>query len=85
MSHEASEVFEREFLPLRGRLIEVAAALDRVARAEGAVDDDPRMKQVRQTLGLLATEAHDSNRAELAQMIFSLPYVAQWRDESSRP
>ena len=53
---KAKEVFEREFLSLRGKLIEVAAALDRVARAEGSVDDDPRMEQVRRSLELLASQ-----------------------------
>jgi hypothetical protein len=84
MSAKASEVFEREFLPLRGKLIEVAAALDRLARAEGALDDDPRMKQVRRTLEFLSNVVQGSDRAELVQMIFSLPYLAEWREEFAR-
>ncbi len=85
MSAKASEVFEREFLPLRGKLVEVAATLDRLARAECVLDEEPRMKQVRRTLEFLSNVSQGSDRAELVQMIFSLPYRADWREEFARP
>jgi hypothetical protein len=75
---QASDVFEREFLPLRGKLLEVAAALDRIARAEGPLDD-PRREQVRRSLEVLCCEEAATDRAEQVQMIFSLPYDPQWR------
>ena len=75
----AGEVLAREFLPLRSRLIESAAVLDRIDRAEGGVGDDPRLEKVRQSLRVLADDASD--RAEQLQMLFSLPYRDGWRAE----
>ena len=78
MPPHASEVLDQQWLTVRARLIEVAAALDRIDRAEGSVAEDPRMKQIGQSLALLADE-HGS-RAEQLQMVFSLPYQPEWRE-----
>ena len=67
------------FSPCRCRLIELAAAIDRVGRAEGQVADDPRWQQFQQAIGVIASP--DGNRAERVQMTFSLPYVENWRHE----
>jgi len=75
----AGEMLDQEFPTVRAKLLEVAAALDRIARAKGSVDDDPRMTQTRQGLRLLADAKRD--RAEQFQMIFSLPYNEQWREQ----
>ncbi|MCR4415404.1 MAG: hypothetical protein NUV77_23585 [Thermoguttaceae bacterium] len=80
MASGATEVFEREFLSLRGKLLEVAAALDRIARAEGSVAADPRMAQVRQSLEFLAGADGRQDRVERIQLIFSLPYDPNWRN-----
>ena len=80
MATKASEVLQREFLPLRGRLIEVAAALDRLARADGSLAKDPRIEQVRRSLEILSGTAQGSDRAERVQMAFSLPYDPGWRE-----
>ncbi len=79
MSNQAKDVFEREFLPLRGKLLEVAAALDRLSRSEGDIDD-PRMEQVWKALELLG-QPTEGGKAEQVQMIFSLPYRPAWREE----
>jgi hypothetical protein len=76
---KAPEILDREFLPLRARLLEVAATMDRVRRGEGSVDDDPRMRQIRSALHLLATA--DGDFAEQFQMMFSIPYSENWREE----
>jgi len=76
----ASELLQREFLPLRGKLIEVAATLDRLARAEGSPADDPRAQQIRRSLEILAGTTQGSDRAEQVQMAFSLPYDPKWRE-----
>ncbi len=72
----AAEVLEREFLAIRCRLIELAATLDRIDRADGSVAADPRWLQMRRSLDMLATSAaaHAGGRAEGVEMIFSLPY-----------
>jgi len=63
---------DREFLGIRCRLIELAAALDRIDRAGKPADGDPRMAQIRRSLEILADDA--PHRAEQVQMVFSLPY-----------
>jgi len=82
----AAEVLDREFLAVRARLIDIAAALDRIARAEGPVTEDPvtedpRLDKIRQSLEVLAQD--ESDRAERLQMIFSLPYRDGWQKEYS--
>jgi len=74
----ASDVLQREFLSLRCKIIEVAAALDRIGRA-GGVCDDPRVEQIRRSLELVSQPRETADRAEQVQLIFSLPYDPQWR------
>lgn len=74
----ATAVFDREFLTLRGKLLEAAAALDRIDRAPGDVAD-PRAEQLRRVLAMLAQGGRREDRAEQLQMIFSLPYDPNWR------
>jgi hypothetical protein len=74
----ASEVLNREFLELRCKTLDLAAAFDRVARAEGSIDSDPRMKLLREALGTVLAQPHD--RAEQVQMIFSRPYESGWQE-----
>lgn len=76
---KAPEILDREFLPLRAKLLEVAAAMDRIRRGEGSAAADPRMRQIREALHLLATA--DGDFAEQFQMVFSIPYSENWRDE----
>lgn len=75
----AAELLEREFLTVRASLIAVAAALDRIDRAEGSVADDPRLDEIRQGLQILAGDSAD--RAEQLQLLFSLPYQEDWRED----
>lgn len=74
----ALAVLNREFLTVRSKLVDVAAALDRIGRAGGACDD-PRVDQIRRSLELLAQPRETADRAEQVQMIFSLPYDPNWR------
>ena len=73
----AAAILNREFLTVRCRLIEVAAALDRIARA-GSIDD-VRLDNIRLSLEALAQP--DGKRVERIQHIFSLPYDADWRQQ----
>ena len=72
-----SQVVDRDFLELRGRLLELAAAFDRVARAPG--DNDPRMSLIREGIGLIADM--EGNKAERVQLLFSRSYSPDWRSE----
>lgn len=72
-------VLEREFLGLRGRLLEVAATLDRIERASQSAAGDPRWTQLQEGLDAIRSPSHAAQRAQQFQMIFSLPYDPQWR------
>lgn len=75
-SQTSRETLEREFLPLRGKLLEVAAALDRIERTGEGRPDDARLEQIDRALTTLRQPGPD--RAERLQMIFSLPYEPDW-------
>jgi hypothetical protein len=74
-----SEVFDREFLSIRAKLLEVAAALDRVDRAGGSNAADVRRTQVQAAVQVLLRPEDD--RAEQLQLIFSRPFEDDWREQ----
>jgi len=75
---KAAEVLSRDFLTMRCMLLELGACLDRIARAEGNVAEDPRMIKIGQALQVLADQQAD--KAERIQMLFSLPYQENWAE-----
>ena len=75
----AAAVLEREFLPLRAKLIEIASILDRMDRSDGSVDADPRRRKVERALAIL--QSADPDRAERLQLLFSLPYDEHWQQK----
>ena len=80
---DAPEVLNREYLEIRAKLLELAAAIDRMDRAVGAVRDDPRINQILQALDVLSGDAPD--RAEQIQLIFSREYEDDWQDKFDMP
>ena len=74
----APEVFEQTFLQVRAKILEVAATLDRLDRAEAAasVRSDPRFGQIRQGLEILLSDGF--HRAAQIQEIFSDQYDPTW-------
>ncbi len=80
----ANETLEREFLTVRAKLLEIAAAIDRLERASGSITDDPRLKQIAAAIDLLQQPLDGnalSDRATAIQMVFSLPYEPAWREK----
>lgn len=75
----APQTWEREFLALRGKILEIAAALDRVERADGTIEGDARLAQINKALQTLARSGGD--RAEQIQLIFSRSFDEGWREE----
>jgi len=63
---------------MRAKLLEVAAALDRLDRAEGNPDSDRRRTQVQAAIQVLLRPEDD--RAEQIQLIFSRPYEPEWQE-----
>ena len=76
-SASAQAVLDREFLEVRARVLEIAAALDRLERADGPPAGDPRVAAIQKSIDVLQTGGGD--RAERVQLIFSLPYENSWR------
>jgi hypothetical protein len=74
---DAPELLNREFLEIRARLLQVAAALDRLDRAEGDVARDKRRIDIGKAISILAESRGD--RALRMQMVFSLPYDKDWK------
>lgn len=79
----AHALLDRHFLEVRARLLEIAATLDRLDRADSdpsvdrKSDSDPRLEQLLQGLSILQSDA--PNRAEQIQQLFSRPYSPDWR------
>jgi hypothetical protein len=74
-----NEVFDREFLPIRAKLLDVAAALDRIDHAGYLGDGDARRTQIQAAIQILLRPEND--RAEQLQLIFSRPYENGWREK----
>ena len=49
----SAEILEREFFEIRAKILEIAAAFDRLDRATGNVSDDSRLKLVAEALRFL--------------------------------
>ena len=83
-NRDAAVVLNRDFLEVRGKILEVAAILDRIDRAPShhtlGEAPDRRLAQLRQALEALLVPGPD--RAETIQMIFSLEYEAEWRERA---
>lgn len=74
----ATDILNRVYLEVRCKLLDVAASLDRVDRAEGADEaaGDSRYEQLRRGIEILHSDS--PNRAEQIQMLFSDAYEANW-------
>ena len=73
----ASEILNREFLEIRCKILELAAAFDRLDRSEGSIKNDSRLAKLREALTTILDQATD--RAEQVQMIFSREYEDDWQ------
>lgn len=74
----APEILQREFLEIRAKILELAAAFDRLDRSSGSVADDQRIARIHEALEVLATVKSD--RAEQVQLVFSRPYDQAWTE-----
>jgi hypothetical protein len=79
-AREVSEVLNRDFLETRSRILDIAAALDRLDRAAshpGETQPDRRLAQLRQAIEALLEPG--PGRAETVQRLFSLDYDPDWQ------
>jgi hypothetical protein len=72
----ATNLLEYEFLPLRAKLLDIAATLDRLDRVAAPLDDDARMSKVHQAMEILMQPKAD--RTAQIQMVFSRAYQEDW-------
>ena len=77
-TRDAENVLNSDFLETRGKILEIAAVLDRIERApvRGHDTPDPRIDQIRQAIEALLIPG--PGRCETIQLIFSLSYDAEW-------
>ncbi len=73
----AQAVLDREYLEIRAKILELGASFDRLDRGPGSVENDPRMKLIREALSVLQEKS--SERAEQIQLIFSRQYDDDWQ------
>ncbi len=79
----SKEILDREFLDLRSKLLDVAASLDRIDRAEGSVEGDDRMKLLAAGIAIIAQD--DPDRARQIQHLFSRDFDPQWKQNFNMP
>jgi len=75
----SKQILNREFLELRAKLLDIAASLDRIDRAEGEIEDDPRMPLLAEAIVIIAKDAPD--RALQIQQLFSREFDPQWKQK----
>ncbi|MGW8257678.1 MAG: hypothetical protein ACWGMZ_09355 [Thermoguttaceae bacterium] len=80
-SNSVTKTLDREYIAIRAQLIDLAASLDRLQRANEPISGDPRMDKIRRAAMILTSDK--ANRAEEMQIVFSLAYQENWQKENS--
>lgn len=90
MSQTKLDILQETFLTVRAKLLEIAATLDRIDRAEAGeskIEDDLRYLKLQQGIHLLLADTETiknsaaSSRAELIQLLFSRVYEESWPEQ----
>jgi hypothetical protein len=76
-SRSFDAVLDEEFLPLRAKILEIAAGLDRLDRAPSGSAAGSRRDRLEEAIKLLLKD--EPNRAEQVQLLFSREYDQRWR------
>jgi hypothetical protein len=84
-SRTIQAVLDRDYLEIRARILELAAALDRLDRAAEPPGylPDRRIATIRSAIEALGVPEH--GRAETIQRLFSLDYNPRWRESFEIP
>jgi len=84
-TRDSVQVLSHDFLEARGKILEIAAILDRIDRAPARQGEQPdlRLCQLRQAVEALLEPG--PGRAETIQHIFSLEYDSGWRQRMNVP
>lgn len=76
---QVATVLEQEFLPLRAKLLEIAAALDRLDRSDLPKFAESRRQKILAAIDVLRDA--NTDRAEKVQLVFSRAYEGDWRQK----
>ena len=74
----SNQILDREFLEIRAKILEIAAALDRIDRAQGDVSGDSRAALIADAIEVIGSVQSDPIRAEKIQLLFSREYDEKW-------
>ena len=74
----SKQILDREFLEIRAKILQVAASLDRIDRADGDVGSDEKLELLCKGVSILMSDSPD--RAEQVQLLFSRDYDETWQD-----
>jgi len=74
----SKQILDREFLEIRAKILQIAASLDRIDRADGDVEEDEKLELLRKGILILMSDSPD--RAEQVQLLFSREYDESWRE-----
>jgi hypothetical protein len=85
MERTAAEILDRDYLNIRHRILDIAAALDRIDRGTSreTLEDDRRLEEIRSALAVLAEGT--AGRAERVQMTFSRLTIPPGAADGCRP
>ncbi len=79
----SKQILDREFLELRSKLLDLAASLDRIDRAEGSVAADQRMRLLAEGIRIIGNQS--PQRAYQIQQLFSRQFDPQWKQKFNLP
>ncbi len=75
----AQDILDREFFEMRAKILQLGASLDRMKRADGTVESDPKMNLIQHGIQILLDEK--TEKAERIQLLFSREYSEDWKTE----
>lgn len=76
-ARSAEKILAEEFFLARSKILDLAATLDRLGRAQGAVDELQHRKLLQQGMEILLDDKPE--KAKRVQLLMSRPYDPDWR------
>jgi hypothetical protein len=76
-ARSAEKVLSEEFFIARSKILDLAATLDRLERADGSLEALHQLKLLEQGVEILLDD--QSDKAKRVQLLMSRPYDPDWR------
>ena len=76
-ARSAEKVLSEEFFIARSKILDLAATLDRLERADGSLEALHQLKLLEQGMEILLDD--QSDKAKRVQLLMSRPYDPDWR------